>query len=97
MLQLAALAIQVVGMTLPCPGGCSLWSFSCEPTAQVNIFHLFLIMIFLVVLSVDTDLTTPLCIFVDCTTGQLKTVSMGVVSHTSSKGWIKATMLLLQK
>ena len=47
----------------------SSWSFFCKPMTWVSIFHLFPIVIFLAILSMDTDLTTPLCIciFVDYT------------------------------
>ena len=53
-------------------GDCSFWSFFCKPRTQVSIFIYFWlslsnVIIFLAVRSVDTSLTTPLCIFVDYT------------------------------
>ena len=48
-------------------GDRSYWSFSCESMMCMSIFRIFLIIIFLAILFVDTDLTTPLCMFVDYT------------------------------
>ena len=49
-------------------GDGSLWSFSCK--MWVRIFHRFPIIIFLAMLSVDADLTTPLSVSVDNTAGR---------------------------